>query len=100
MPRSALFGRRIHITGSIVEDANIATAAEVTRAREFVKALVLDLLGKGATFVIPVDAEKNRADGQPICFDWLVWEAIHSNLARRPADAPGLGPDADVRELL
>ena len=33
MPRSALYGRRIHITGSIVEDANIATAAEVTRAR-------------------------------------------------------------------
>lgn len=41
MPRSALYGRRLHITGSIVEDANIATVAEVTRAREFVKALVL-----------------------------------------------------------
>ena len=89
MPRSALYGRRFHITGSIVEDANIATVAEVTRAREFVKALVLDLLAKGATFVIPVDAEKNRADGQPICFDWLVWDTIHGNLARRPADAPG-----------
>ena len=89
MPRSALYGRRFHITGSIVEDANIATVAEVTRAREFVKALVLDLLAKGATFVIPVNAEKNRADGQPICFDWLVWDTIHGNLARRPADAPG-----------
>ncbi|TCO80709.1 hypothetical protein EV699_11244 [Plasticicumulans lactativorans] len=89
MPRSALFGRRIHITGSIVEDANVATAAEVTRAREFVKVLVLNLLSKGANFVIPVDAEKTRGDGQPICFDWLVWETVHSNLSRRPADAPG-----------
>lgn len=89
MAHSALFGRRIHITGSIVEDANVATEAEVTRAREFVKALVLDLLSKGATFVVPVDGEKTRADGQPICFDWLVWETIHSNLSRRPVDAPG-----------
>jgi hypothetical protein len=88
MPRNALFGRRIHIAGSIAGDDNIATVAEVTRAREFVKALVPVLLGRGATFVIPVDAEKNRADGQPICFDWLVWEAIHGNLALRPANAP------------
>ncbi|WP_079436497.1 hypothetical protein [Zoogloea sp. LCSB751] len=87
MPRSALFGRRIHIAGSIVEDPNSATADEVIRAREFVKALVLELLSKGATFVIPVDAEKTRPDGHPICFDWLVWETIHSNLARRPAGA-------------
>lgn len=89
MPRSALFGRRVHITGSIVEDANVATAAEVTRAREFVKALVLDLLSRGATFVIPVDADKTRDDGQPICFDWLVWETVYSNLSRRSAEAPG-----------
>ncbi|MBL8275309.1 MAG: hypothetical protein JNL93_01290 [Pelomonas sp.] len=89
MPRSALFGRRIHITGSISEDPSIATPAEVLRARDFVKALVLDLLSKGANFVIPVDAEKLRADGQPFCFDWLVWQTIHGNLARRPADAPG-----------
>ena len=77
------------ITGSISEDASVATAAEVNRAREFVQALVLELLSKGANFVIPVDAEKTRPDGQPFCFDWLVWETVHSNLSRRPADAPG-----------
>lgn len=88
MSRSALFGRRIHITGSIVDDINVATTTEVARAREFVRALVLDLLSKGATFVIPVDAEKTRADGEPICFDWLVWDTVHGNLARRPANAP------------
>lgn len=78
MPRSALFGRRIHIAGSIWEDLSIATPAEVQRARDFVKALVLDLLSKGANFVVPVDAEKLRPDGQPFCFDWLVWEAMTS----------------------
>jgi hypothetical protein len=88
MARSTLFGRRVHITGSIVEDPNLATAVEVSRAREFVRALVVELLSKGATFVVPVDAEKSRADGQPICFDWLVWETIHNNLSRRPTDAP------------
>lgn len=89
MPRSPLFGRRIHFAGSISDDPAIATPVEVQRARDFVKALVLDLLSKGANFVIPVDAEKYRADGQPICFDWLVWETIHTNLVRRPPDAPG-----------
>lgn len=87
--RSALFGRRIHITGSISEDITIATAGEVQRARDFLKALVLELVSKGANFVIPVDAEKSRSDGQPVCFDWLVWETVHGSLARRPADAPG-----------
>lgn len=89
MLRSALFGRRIHIAGSIVEDLDVATATEVGRAREFVKALVLELLSRGATFIIPVDAEKIRTDNLPICFDWLIWETIHNNLSRRPADAPG-----------
>lgn len=89
MARSALFGRRIHIAGSIVEDPGIATTTEVTRSRNFVKSLVLQLLSSGATFVIPVDAEKTRADGQPICFDWLVWETIHSNLSSRPVNATG-----------
>lgn len=89
MPRSTLFGRRIHITGSISENPAIATQAEVHRARDFVKVLVLNLLSRGANFVIPVDAEKLRPDGLPFCFDWLVWETIHGNLARRPADAPG-----------
>ena len=51
--------------------------------------MVKELLRKGATFVVPVDAEKFReSDGLPICFDWLVWDTIEKNLANRPIDAP------------
>jgi hypothetical protein len=51
--------------------------------------LTKELVEKGATFVIPVDAEKTRPiDNLPICFDWLVWETIEKNLSRRPAGAP------------
>jgi hypothetical protein len=88
MARSSMFGRRVHIAGSIVADASVATPEEVRRAREFVQALVLELLRAGTTFVIPVDAEKTRTDGLPICFDWLVWDTIHKNLALRPSGAP------------
>jgi hypothetical protein len=88
MALSSLFGRRIHLTGSIVDDPAIASVTEVTRARETVVALVKELMRKGATFVIPVDAEKKRSDGLPICFDWLIWETIHQNIHLRPSDAP------------
>lgn len=88
MARSSLFGRRIHITGSISSDVAEAAAEEVVRAREIVGALVKDLLRKGACFVIPVDAEKKRLDGLPICFDWLILDTIRNNLHTRPADAP------------
>lgn len=88
MARSALFGRRIHITGSIAVDASTATVQEVARAREVVEVLVKDLLRKGACFVIPVDAEKTRSDSLPICFDWLIWDTIHKNLHTRPEGAP------------
>lgn len=88
MTRSSLFGRRIHITGSVATDPNIATVEEVNRARQVVETLVKDLIRKGASFVIPVDAEKTRPDGLAICFDWLIWDTIHKNLYTRPADAP------------
>lgn len=88
MARSSLFGRRIHITGSIAADASAATTQEVARAREVVEVLVKDLLRKGASFVIPVDAEKTRPDGLPICFDWLIWDTIQKNLHTRPEGAP------------
>jgi len=88
MARSSLFGRRIHITGSIDVDVATATSIEVTRAREMVASLVKELLRKGATFVIPVDAEKLREDGLPICFDWLIWDTIHKNQHTRPEGAP------------
>lgn len=89
MARSSLFGRRIHIAGSISGDASVATFDEVQAARKLVKELVLDLIKRGATFVVPVDAEKLReSDGLPICFDWLIWKTLYDNLARRPSSAP------------
>ena len=88
MAKSPLFGRRIHIAGSIAVDAAHASTTDVAEARELVKALVIDLIKRGATFVLPVDAEKLRpADNQPICFDWLIWQTLHANLACRPAGA-------------
>ena len=92
MARSPLFGRRIHIAGSIPskeEEEKYASAEEVGHARQLVEVLVKELLRKGANFVIPVDAEKSRkSDGLPICFDWLVWDTIQKNLASRPTGAP------------
>lgn len=87
MPTSPLQGRRIHISGSIHSDPAIATAKDVEAAREFVRQLVAELMCVGATFVVPVDAEKLRCDGLPICFDWLVWETLVGNLVKRPAQA-------------
>lgn len=90
MARSSLFGRRVHIAGSIVEDVAVATAEEVGKARELVAELVKALVRRGANFVVPVDAEPTRkADGLPICFDWLVWQTLRDNLVHRPAGVPG-----------
>ncbi|MDA9399203.1 MULTISPECIES: hypothetical protein [Bradyrhizobium] len=90
MARSPLLGRRIHISGSIVEDAAVATASDVNAARDLVAALVKELVKRGANFVIPVDAEPVRkCDSLPICFDWLIWTTIKSNLTLRPANVPG-----------
>ena len=88
MAKSPLFGRRIHIAGSVSDDPAIASTADVETAREFVRRLVQELVCRGATFVLPVDAEKARpSDGLPICFEWLIWETLHASLARRPANA-------------
>jgi len=89
MMKSSLFGRRIHIVGSIPEDVAVAPTNDVGQARELVEGLVRELIKRGATFVIPVDAEKFRpADQIPSCFDWLIWETIGRNLSLRPASAP------------
>ncbi len=88
MLKSALFGRRIHIAGSISPDISTASTSDVMQARELVKKLVIELIKRGATFVVPVDAEKLRSgDNLPICFDWLVWQTLHANLACRPSGA-------------
>lgn len=89
MAKSPLFGRRIHIAGSVPDDLAASPTVEVKQAREVVQGLVKELLRRGATFVVPVDAEKVRpSDGLPICFDWLVWQTLHANLIHRPANAP------------
>jgi DNA invertase Pin-like site-specific DNA recombinase len=89
MAKSSLFGRRIHLSGSVSQDPAIATVAEVTKARALVEGLVQELMSRGATFVLPVDSEKTRtADGTPILFDWLIWETIRNCLASRPSGAP------------
>lgn len=90
MTRSPLFGRRIHITGSIVDDLAIASGEDVKSARLLITGLVKALVKRGANFVIPVDAEPVRkTDGFPICFDWLVWNAVRDNLTHRPAGVQG-----------
>lgn len=89
MVRSPLFGRRVHISGSIVDDTAIASTVDVEAARELVAGLVKALVKRGANFVVPVDAEPVRAaDGMPICFDWLVWKTIKDALTTRPPMAP------------
>ena len=81
----SLLGRRIHIAGSVSEDTGVATAEEVECARKFLEALVDALIKRGASFVIPVDAEPLRSnDGLPITFDWLVWEAVYNAWTQRP----------------
>lgn len=88
MPRSPLFGRRIHIAGSISQDPSIATPSAVEAARELVVGTVKALMRLGATFVVPVDRDPTRAgDDLPICFDWLVWQTIRDAMASRPANA-------------
>ncbi|HAY05935.1 MAG TPA: hypothetical protein PKV67_11570 [Hyphomonas sp.] len=90
MARSPLFGRRIHISGSVINDLAIAPTADVEAARELVALLVKELVKRGANFVIPLDAEPPRkVDGLPVCFDWLVWKTIRDSLALRPPTAPG-----------
>lgn len=89
MARSRLFGCRVHISGSVSGDRRVAPTAEVERTRTLVEKLVGELVRRGATFVVPVDAEKLRpGDNLPICFDWLVWQTLHANVERRPAGAP------------
>lgn len=90
MARSPLFGRRIHIAGSVVEDVAVATGESVEQARALVAELVKGLVRRGANFVVPVDAEpKRKADSLPICFDWLVWQTLRNSLPLRPGGVPG-----------
>lgn len=86
MSKSSIKGRRIHISGS-VGCTEKSSKAEVERARVTVQKLVMKLIKEGATFVIPIDAEKKRDDGLPICFDWLIFNTIAENLHLRPSDS-------------
>ena len=88
MSKTSLFGRRIHIAGSVSKDPLVAPKAEVERARKLIELLVPRLVERGATFVLPIDKEKTRDDGLPICFDWLVLRVLNDCMGSRPADAP------------
>jgi hypothetical protein len=89
MVKSPLFGRRIHVSGSVSLDLAHAPTDEVVQAREVIEGVVRELVARGATFVLPIDSEKLRPDdNMPICFDWLILETISKNLARRPTGAP------------
>lgn len=89
MAKSPLFGRRIHISGSISTDTTVATIENVEATRSLIRKLVEKLVTAGATFVVPVDAEKKRdTDDCPICFDWLVLRSIKDCILRRPSGAP------------
>jgi len=83
MAKSAIYGRRVHIAGSAF-CTDKSPNKELTRARAMVELLVKALLKEGATFVIPIDAEKLRSDGLPVCFDWLVLTTVMDNLHLRP----------------
>jgi len=89
MARSSLFGRRVHLSGSLAKSLTDAPTEVATLARESVVKLVRELVKRGANFVIPVDVESVREDGQPLCFDWLVWKTAYECLATRPSDVPG-----------
>jgi hypothetical protein len=90
MPHSPLHGRRIHISGSVIDNGAVASTCDVQSARDFVAALVKELVRRGANFVVPVDAEPLRkADGLPICFDWLIWTTIREHWTLRPQNVPG-----------
>ena len=91
MAHLPLLGRRVHIAGSIDTDSAVASPEDVVQARDFVAQLTTALLRAGATFVVPVDAEKLRAgDSQPICFDWLILQTIFQGLVYRPRDSSSL----------
>lgn len=88
MARSPLLGKRIHISGSIPAGSEFASTADVQAARQLIELLVVELMARGASFVVPVDKEPVRfVDGLPICFDWLIWETLRKNLHRRPGTA-------------
>jgi len=84
---SPLFGRRIHISGSVHKSVDHADSEAVEAAKILVRDLVKELLRLGATFVVPIDKEDFHPDGRPRCFDWLILETIHNNLNTRPKDA-------------
>lgn len=88
MAKSPLWGRRVHIAGSVHPDPVVATSDEVAAANALLAELVPRLVTRGAGFVIPVDAEKHHPDGRMICFDWPIWAALSEALPRRPAAAP------------
>lgn len=67
-------GRRILLSGSGSADCPVAS---LEYAHAFVRLLVPQLAARGATFVVPIDAEPHRTDRPDLAltFDWSVLEA-------------------------
>lgn len=84
MPVPALLNRRIHIAGSVDPSPDVASADAIEDARSYLKTLVREMIKAGATFVVPVDANPVREDGQPRLFDWLILQTIKDNAHLRP----------------
>lgn len=91
MPVPALLNRRIHIAGSVDRSPDVATVEAIEEARAYLKILVHDLIKAGATFVVPVDADPKREDGQPILFDWLILQTIKDHAHLRPREGQQSG---------
>jgi len=87
MPVPPLLNRRVHLAGSIPKEAVDVSASDIQDARMYVAMLVERLIRDGATFVVPVDADPIRADGQPMLFDWLVLQSIRQHAHLRPTEA-------------
>jgi len=91
MPGPALLNRRVHIAGSVSVSPEVASAETVEDARAYLKLLVSQLIRAGATFIVPVDANPVREDGQPILFDWLVLQTIKDSAHLRPSEGQQSG---------
>lgn len=91
MPVPVLLNRRIHIAGSVSRSHDVAPADLVEDVRMYLKTLIGHLIRAGATFVVPVDADPMRADGQHILFDWLILQTIKDNVHLRPQEGQRSG---------
>ena len=88
MAKSPLFGRRIHIAGSINRGSAIAATADVDQARELVAGLVAELVKRGAKSSFPSMRRNCGPAMTADLLDWLVWQDVQDNLASPRMSGP------------